>query len=120
MSRFRYSSRSTVAVLVLTLGSTLASAQNGKLHLQVTPKQAYVFVDDRAISEASKHPTLTLSVGEHKIELVNYGYTPVTRTVNIEAGKTASLEVSLRAAADRVSGRFGAISVKGADRDAVL
>ena len=95
MSRFRHSSLITVWTLVLALGSTFASAQSGKLHLQVTPKQAYVFVDDRAISEASKHPTLSLSVGEHKIELVNYGYTPVTRTVNIEAGKTATLEVSL-------------------------
>ena len=42
MSRFRYSSLITVSSLVLALGSTLASAQNGKLHLRVTPKQAYV------------------------------------------------------------------------------
>ncbi len=89
MSYFRYSSLLTVSALVFALGSTLASAQNGKLNLRVSPKQAYVFVDDRAISEASKHPSLSLTVGEHKIEIVNYGYTPVTRTVNIEAGKTA-------------------------------
>jgi len=120
MSLFRYSSLFTVSALILALGSTLASAQTGKLHLQVTPKQAYVFVDDRAISEASKHSSLSLSAGEHKIELVNYGYTPVTRTVNIEAGKTATLEVSLQAVGAKVSGEFGAISIKGADRDAVL
>jgi outer membrane protein OmpA-like peptidoglycan-associated protein len=120
MSSFRYSSLLTVSALVFALGSTLASAQNGKLNLRVSPKQAYVFVDDRAISEASKHPSLNLSVGEHKIEIVNYGYTPATRTVNIEAGKTANLEVSLRAVGERVSGQFGAISIKGADRDAVL
>jgi len=120
MSRFHYSSLITVSALVLALGSTLASAQNGKLHLQVTPKQAYVFVDDRAISEASKHPSLSLSVGEHKIELVNYGYTPVTRSINIEAGKTTNLEVSLQAVGEKVPGPFGAISIKGADRDAVL
>ena len=120
MSSFRYSSLLTVSALLFALGSTLASAQNGKLNLRVSPKQAYVFVDDRAISEASKHPSLSLSVGEHKIEIVNYGYTPVTRTVNIEAGKTANLEVSLQAVGERVSGQFGAISVKGADRGAVL
>ena len=120
MSCFRYSSLVTVSALVFALGSTLASAQSGKLNLRVTPKQAYVFVDDRAISEASKHPSLSLSAREHKIEIVNYGYSPVTRTVNIEAGKTADLEVSLQAVGERVSGQFGAISIKGADRDAVL
>jgi len=120
MSSCRYSSLLTVSALVLALGSTLASAQTGKLNLRVTPKQAYVFVDDRAISEASKHPSLSLSAGEHKIELVNYGYTPVTRTVNIKAGKTATLELSLQAVGEKVSGQFGAISIKGADRDAVL
>src|SRR5258708_21847969 len=120
MSSFRYSSLLTVSALVFALGSTFAGAQNGKLNLRVRPKQAYVFVDDRAISEASKHPSLSLSVGEHKIEIVNYGYTPVTRTVNIEAGKTADLEVSLHALGERVSGQFGAISIKGADLDAVL
>src|SRR5215831_18010788 len=120
MSRFHYSSLLNASALIFALGSTLASAQNGKLHLRVTPKQAYVFVDDRAISEASKHSSLSLSAGEHKIELVNYGYTPVTRTVNIEAGKTATLEVSLQAVGAKVSGEFGAISIKGADRDAVL
>jgi len=77
-------------------------------------------LDDRAISEASKHPSLSLSAGEHKIELVNYGYTPVTRTVNIKAGKTATLELSLQAVGEKVLGQFGAISIKGADRDAVL
>jgi len=61
-------------------------------------------LDDRAISEASKHPSLSLSAGEHKIELVNYGYTPVTRTVNIKAGKTATLELSLQAVGEKVLG----------------
>ena len=60
-------------------------------------------MDDRAISEASKHPSLSLSVGEHKIELVNYGYTPATRTVNIEAGKTSDLAVTLHVVGERVS-----------------
>lgn len=115
MSSFRYSSLLTALALVFGVGSTLASAQTGKLNLRVTPKQAYVFVDDRAISEASKLSSLSLSAGEHKIELVNYGYTPVTRTVNIEAGKTSTVEESLQAVGEKVSGQFGAISIKGAD-----
>jgi outer membrane protein OmpA-like peptidoglycan-associated protein len=109
----------TTSVLVLA-GGVPAFAQTGTLKLNVTPKQAYVFVDDKAISEASKHHSLTLGAGEHKVELVNYGYQPVTRTVAVEAGKTTELSVNLEAVASKVSGPFGAITIEGADRDAVL
>jgi hypothetical protein len=106
--------------LLVLAGGISVFAQTGKLNLNVTPKQAYIFVDDKAISEASKHHSLTLSAGEHKVELVNYGYQPVTRTVAIEAGKTTGLSVSLEAVAGKVSGPFGAVTVEGANRDAVL
>jgi outer membrane protein OmpA-like peptidoglycan-associated protein len=110
-----------VSFALLFLGSGISGfAQNGKLKVHVTPKQAYIFVDDRAISEASKHPSLKLSAGEHKVELVNYGYKPVTRTVTITAGKSTELEVSLEAVTSRVSGPFGAITIEGANHDAVL
>jgi outer membrane protein OmpA-like peptidoglycan-associated protein len=108
------------AVLLILAVAVPALAQNGKLSLRVTPKQVYVFVDDRAISEASKHHTLSLSAGDHKIELVNYGYQGVTRTVTIAPGKTTDLEVALQPVAAKVSAPFGAIAIKGADRDAVL
>jgi outer membrane protein OmpA-like peptidoglycan-associated protein len=113
-------SRIVFIALFLLAGGISGFAQNGKLKLRVTPKQAYVFVDDRAISEASKHPSLGLSAGEHKVELVNYGYQPVTRTVTITAGKTTKLEVTLEAVGSKGSGPFGAITIEGADRDAVL
>ncbi|MBV8052347.1 MAG: OmpA family protein [Acidobacteriaceae bacterium] len=107
-------------IVLVLLSANYGFAQNGKLQLHVTPRRAYVFVDDHAISEASKHPTLTLAAGDHKVELVNYGYAPVTRTVTIVAGQTTPLEVNLQPVGAKVSGPFGAISVKGADRDAVL
>ena len=49
-------SRNAFIVLFLLAGGISGFAQNGKLKLHVTPKQAYVFLDGRAISEASKHP----------------------------------------------------------------
>ena len=113
-------SRTAFLALFLLAGGISGFAQNGELKLRVTPKQAYVFVDDRAISEASKHPSLSLSAGEHKVELVNYGHQPVTRTVTITAGETTNLEIALEAVAAKVSGPFGAIAIEGADRDAVL
>ena len=111
----------TACLALLTFcGATRTSAQDGKLVLKVTPKQAYIFLDGRAISEASKHHSLSLSAGDHKIELANYGFVPATRTVTITAGKTTDLEVSLTPVAGTVSGPFGAMTIEGADRDAVL
>ena len=81
-------------------------AQDGKLSVRVTPHQAYIFVDGRAISEGSKKHTLRLSEGDHKVELVNYGYTPDTRTVTITAGKTTDIEVNLTPVSKTVRGHL--------------
>lgn len=113
----------TLAATALALGMVTqcwAQGGDGKVALHVTPKQAYLFVDGRAISEASKHHSLTLSAGDHKIELVNYGYTPETRNVTITAGKTTNLEVTLQPVSSTVAGPFGAMTIEGADRDAIL
>src|SRR5262245_13442480 len=88
-------------VVLLLIGGISAFAQNGKLNFRVTPKQAYIYVDDAAIGEASKNRFLRLSAGEHKVELVNYGYQPVTRTVSVIAGKTIILDVALEAVANK-------------------
>src|SRR5580704_391006 len=109
----------SVAVLVLASG-VLSFGQNGKLVIQARPDQAFVFADGRAISEASKIFYLKLSAGEHKIELVNYGYDPITQTVNLTAHKTTNLKVSLTPAGGTVSGPFGAMTILGANHKAVL
>ena len=108
------------AVLLAVTGNLPCFAQEGKLVIHVTPKQAYVFVDGRAISEANKHHSLSLSAGDHKIDLTNYGYTPASRTVTITAGKTTDLDATLTPVSGTVPGPFGAITIEGADRDAVL
>jgi outer membrane protein OmpA-like peptidoglycan-associated protein len=110
----------SLAVLAFAAMVPQGLAQNGKVALHVSPKQAYLYVDGQAISEASKHHTLSLSPGDHKIELVNYGYAPETRTVTIAAGKTTSLDVTLQPVSGKVAGPFGAITIEGADRDAIL
>jgi outer membrane protein OmpA-like peptidoglycan-associated protein len=106
--------------LYISLGVGPAVAQDGKLTLHVTPHQAYVFVDGRAISEASKCRSLKLSPGHHKIELVNYGYSPATRDVVITPGDTTDVEASLVPVSSSVSGPIGAITIEGANRKAVL
>jgi hypothetical protein len=89
--------------LYISIGLGPALAQDGKLTLHVMPHQAYVFVDGRAISEASKCRSLKLSPGHHKIELVNYGYSPATRDVVITPGGTTDVEASLIPVSSSVS-----------------
>jgi len=114
---------SPLVVSALALGMVaqgIAQSNDGKIAIRVTPKQAYVWVDGRAISEASKHHSLSLSAGDHKIVLANYGYAPETRNVTIVAGKTQALDVTLPPISGNISGPFGAMTIEGADRDAVL
>jgi outer membrane protein OmpA-like peptidoglycan-associated protein len=115
-------SRFFLSVVVLGFASGSSSfAQDGYLVVRATPQQAYVFVDDRAISEASRiYNYLKLSAGEHKIELVNYGYAPSTQTVTINAHRTTVVKVDLTPVAGTVPGPFGAMTIEGAAHKAVL
>jgi len=110
-----------IPATMLALAIGLPSfAQDGKLALQATPKQAYVFVDDHAVGVVGGHRSLKLNPGEHKVEVVNYGFTPVTRTVTITSGQVTNLEIALEAIASTVSPAYGAITIEGASRGAVL
>jgi len=105
-------------LVILALGATTAFAQDGKLKIKVTPKQAYVFVDGQAIREGS-YP-VSLSAGKHTVVVVNYGYKMSTQDVNIDAGKTTNLEVKLDAYGGNVSGGpWGDVELKGDPRAAV-
>ncbi len=116
-------SRSAGVLLILTAalvcGAPPAFAQNGKLIVKATPRQAYVFVDGKAIWEASKGG-VSLSPGEHSIGVYNYGYKPATRKVTIQAGKTAAVDVTLDPAPGDVTGPWGCITIEDANRDAIL
>jgi outer membrane protein OmpA-like peptidoglycan-associated protein len=113
----------SLSVSALALGMAMqcmAQSGDGKVAIHVTPKQAFVFVDGRAMSEASKHHSLSLSAGDHKIVLANYGYAPETRNVTVTAGKTTDLDVTLQPVSSTVPGPFGAMTIEGAAHDAVL
>jgi OmpA family protein/PEGA domain-containing protein len=105
-------------VLAIALGATASLAQDGKLKIKVTPKQAYVFVDGQAIREGSQ--SINLAAGQHTVVVVNYGYKISTQTVNVEAGKSTPLDVKLDAQGGEVNGPFGDVQLKGDPRAAVL
>jgi outer membrane protein OmpA-like peptidoglycan-associated protein len=95
-----------------------SSSEIGKLKIHVTPKQAYIFIDGKAIREGSR--TFKLTVGTHKVGVHNYGYAPNIQDVQITGGKTTDLNVTLQAQGDKVSGPFADIELKGDSRAAVL
>ena len=108
-----------LALPLIFLFTAAAFGQDGKLKVQSSPKQAYVFVDNHAMGEASRH-AFSLTAGEHKIGIYNYGYKPVEQTVTITAGQTLPLKVELEAMPGEVPGPRGCITIEGAARDAVL
>ncbi len=105
-------------VMAIALAATAGFAQDGKLKIKVTPKQAYVFVDGQAIREGNH--SISLPAGKHTVVVVNYGYKSSTQDVNIDAGKSTPLEVKLEAIGGNVAGPFGDIELKGDERAAVL
>lgn len=104
--------------MAIAMVATSGFAQDGKLKIKVTPKQAYVFVDGSAFREGSR--SIPLSPGKHTVVVVNYGYKISTQDVTIEAGKSTPLEVKLEAYGGTVAGPFGDVMLKGDERAAVL
>lgn len=105
-------------LVALMLSATAVFAQNGKLKIKVTPKQAYVFVDGKAIREGKQ--TISLPSGKHTVAIVNYGYKIQTKDVDIESGKTTDLNVTLDQYGGTVPGPYGDVQFKGHPRAAVL
>lgn len=115
----------SVAVLLPAIGCFCAfsafaqsSQETGKLKVHVEPKQAYVFVDGKAIRDGSQ--TIELAAGEHKVEVTNYGYMPQIKDVHVGAGERTDLRVNLQSSGDVVAGPFADIEFKGDPRAAVL
>jgi OmpA family/PEGA domain len=90
----------------------------GQLEIHVSPKQAYVFVDGKAIRDGSQ--TIRLSPGSHEVSVRNYGYMPNTQVASIYSGDTTEIKVVLHKSGGKVSGPFGDIEFKGHPRAAVL
>jgi hypothetical protein len=92
--------------------------QDGKLKIHVKPKQAYVFVDGKAIRDGSQ--TIHLSSGNHIVSVRNYGYAAQSQDVEVNPDGTTFVKVALRPSGGLVYGPFGEIELKGYPRAAVL
>jgi OmpA family/PEGA domain len=113
------------AVLLAAAGTFCAasllaqsSSETGKLKIHVFPKQAYVFVDGKAIRDGRQ--TIELAAGDHQVGVYNYGYLDKVQNVHVGAGETTDLNVALQSSGDVVAGPFADIEFKGDPRAAVL
>src|ERR1700752_872167 len=109
---------SAISCLCAVPAFAQSSQETGKLKIRVDPKQAYVFVDGKAIRDGSQ--IIELAAGGHNVGVYNYGYLGKTQNVHIGAGETTELRVNLQSAGDVVSGPFADIEFKGDPRAAVL
>ena len=87
-----------------------SSAKPGKLKMKVKPKQAYTFVDGRAIGPGNR--SVKLGVGTHHVVVANYGYKFAEQDVSIDSKKTLPLDIKLETVGAPVSGPRGRIQIE--------
>jgi PEGA domain len=107
----------TSAIFFLVI-SSLAVAQEGKIRVNVTPEEAYIFVDGQPVTHRSN--TLTLSPGEHTIGVYNYGFVPQVQKIYIEKGENPTINARLTAIPEMVSGPWGRIQIEGVHGDTLV
>jgi len=91
--------------------------------MSVIPKQAYTFVDGKAIGPGNR--TIKLDVGTHRVAVANYGYKFVEQDVSIDSDKTVPMDIKLEPVGTPVPGPRGRIQIEagrlhGATAAAVL
>jgi len=106
---------------------SIASSQDneGTLKMSVYPKEAYTFVDGKAMGPGNR--AIYLPYGSHEVIVANYGYKFYEKEVTIDSPKRVVLKVTLDPTGDEVSGprgriqlELGELSLTDAGKDAVL
>jgi hypothetical protein len=113
MSAQRVKTFCLVVGATVLLGSvTFAQdAKPGKLKMSVIPKQAYTFVDGKAIGPGNR--TIKLDVGTHHVVVANYGYNFVEQDVSIDSDKTVPVDIKLEPVGETVPPPRGRIQIEG-------
>jgi hypothetical protein len=109
--------RKIESICLLLVGTVLFSSvtfaqdpKQGKLKISVSPKQAYTFVDGKAIGHGNR--SIKLGVGTHHLIVANYGYKFVEQNVSIDSDKTVPVEIKLELAGEPVPGPRGRIQIE--------
>jgi OmpA family/PEGA domain len=111
------------ATVLLSSVAFAQDAKPGKLKMSVIPKQAYTFVDGKAIGPGNR--VIKLDVGTHHVVVANYGYKFVEQDVSLDSDKTVPVDIKLEPVGAPVAGPRGRIQIEagrlhGATAAAVL
>ena len=98
------------AVVLLSAAAFAQESKLGRLKVTVSPKQAYTFVDGKAIGPGNR--TVKLAVGTHHLVVANYGYKFFEQDVSIDSDKTSPINVNLVSAGSEVAGPRGRIQLE--------
>ena len=114
--------RNSIKLLLVLFGTAFALAstassqdqegvqQQGALKMSVYPKEAYTFVDGKAIGPGNR--TVYLPYGSHDLIVANYGYNFFEKEVTIDSPKKIVMKVTLDASGAEVSGPRGRIQLE--------
>src|ERR1700756_3385348 len=97
-------------MFLLTAAAFAQSTKSGKLRISVSPKQAYTFIDGKAIGPGNR--TIKLDVGTHHLIVANYGYKFAEQDVSIDPEHTLPLDIKLERAGAEVPGPRGRIQIE--------
>jgi hypothetical protein len=98
------------ATLLLSSAVLAQDSKPGKLKIAVSPKQAYTFVDGKAIGPGNR--TIKLDVGTHHIVVANYGFKFAEQDFSIDSDHVLPLDIKLEPAGEEVAGPRGRIQIE--------
>ena len=71
------------------------AGDTGSVRLSVSPRDASVYVDGEFRGSGRDSSSLRLRPGRHRIEVVRPGYRTIEREINVESGRSTSVEFEL-------------------------
>ena len=95
---------------LLSVAAFAQDTKPGKLKISVSPKQAYTFIDGKAIGPGNR--TIKLDVGTHHLVVANYGFKFVEQDISIDPDHTQPLDIRLVPAGAEVPGPRGRIQIE--------
>jgi hypothetical protein len=97
-------------VAILSANAFAQEAKSGKLKVTVSPKQAYTFVDGKAIGPGNR--TIKLAPGPRHLIVANYGYKFFEQDLSIDSDQTVPVKVDLVSVGSEVGGPRGRIQIE--------
>ena len=97
-------------LILLSVAAFAQDLKPGKLKISVHPKQAYTFIDGKAIGPGNRK--IKLDVGTHHLVVANYGFKFVERDISIDSHQTLPTDIQLEPAGGEVPGPRGRIQIE--------